>query len=165
MSCNENDLDFPMASKYSFIRMNFLSSIKVHSVTLENTKHLIDYWVRGSTEDLEGAREIIHQTSRYASGLFFLHLALEKALKALYCKKMSTHAPYSHNLLGLTEKIGITLTDSDIQILAEINEFNLEARYPDEKYSLQKRATKQFALRYLQKAEALQTWILERLNN
>jgi HEPN domain-containing protein len=136
-------------------------------VTLDTTKtkQLIDYWVKGSTDDLMGAKEIINQTSRYVSGLFFLHLALEKALKALYCKTMSSHAPYSHNLLGLTEKIGLTLTDSDIQILAEINEFNLEARYPDEKNSLHQRATKAVAMEYLQKAETLQTWIFEKLNN
>ncbi|MCX6131000.1 MAG: HEPN domain-containing protein [Proteobacteria bacterium] len=129
------------------------------------TKQLIDYWVKGSTEELRSAKEIINQTSRYVSGLFFLHLALEKALKALFCKTMSSHAPYSHNLLGLTEKIGLTLTESDIQILAEINEFNLEARYPDDKFSLHHRATKSFALDYLQKAETLQAWIFEKLNN
>ena len=135
------------------------------TIDATKTKQLIDYWIEGSQEDLLGAREIINQTSRYVSGLFFLHLALEKALKALYCKTMNSHAPYSHNLLGLTEKIGLTLADSDVQILAEINEFNLEARYPDDKFSLQKRATNALAIEYLQKAETLQTWIFERLNN
>jgi HEPN domain-containing protein len=135
------------------------------TIDATKTKQLIDYWIKGSQEDLLGAKEIINQTSRYVSGLFFLYLALEKALKALYCKTMNSHAPYSQNLLGLTEKIGLTLADSEVQILAEINEFNLEARYPDDKFSLQKRATKAFAIEYLQKAETLQTWIFERLNN
>ena len=131
----------------------------------DKAKKLVEYWVRGSTEDLDGAREIIGKTSRYASGLFFLHWALEKALKALFCKKMDLHAPYTHNLLGLVEKLGLTLSDSDLQILSEINEFNLEARYPDEKFTIIQRATKELASQYLREAERLQTWIFKILNN
>lgn len=135
-------------------------------MTLEDskTKQLIEYWVKGSKEDIQAASEIINQTSRFASGLFFLHLALEKALKSLFCKKKSQHAPYTHNLLGLVEKIGIILTETDLQVLAEINEFNLEARYPDEKYSLLERATFVLATQYLREAERIQSWIFEELN-
>lgn len=131
----------------------------------EKSKQLIEYWVKGSTEDLRGADEIINKTSRYASGLFFIHLAVEKALKALFCKKTGMHAPYTHNLLGLVEKIGLTMTDSDLQVLSEINEFNLEARYPDEKFTILQRATKDLATSYLREAERLQTWIFKQLNN
>jgi HEPN domain-containing protein len=65
----------------------------------------------------------------YASGLFFLHLRLEKSLKAIYVKNNSAHAPFTHNLLGLVEEIGLAVPDVDLQLLAEMNEFNLEARY------------------------------------
>jgi len=137
-----------------------------YTVTLDDskTKQLIEYWTKGSMEDMQAASEIIQKTSRYASGLFFLHLALEKALKSLFCKKKLEHAPYTHNLLGLVEKIGITFTETDLQILAEINEFNLEARYPDEKYSLLQRATFVLATQYLCEAERIQSWIFEELN-
>lgn len=128
-------------------------------------KQLVDYWVKASTEDLLGAQEIIEKTSRYASGLFFLHLALEKALKALFCAKMLQHAPYTHNLLGLVEKIGLMLSDADCQILAEINEFNLEARYPDEKFTIFQKANKSVATRYLLEAQRLQAWIFGKLNS
>lgn len=128
-------------------------------------KKLIDYWVKGSEDDFLGATEIINQTSRYVSGLFFLHLALEKALKALYCKNENSHAPYSHNLLGLVEKIGLSLTDAELQLLAEINEFNLESRYPDEHFSLQNRVTREFALDYLKKGGELRRWILAKLSS
>jgi HEPN domain-containing protein len=128
------------------------------------TKQLIDYWTQGSAEDLKNAFEIINQTSRYASGLFFLHLCLEKALKALYVQKKSEHAPFTHNLLGLLEKTEFKLPDADVQILSEINEFNLEARYPDDKFSLYQRATKEVARHYLTECQRLQSWILKTLN-
>ena len=57
------------------------------------TIQLIDYWTQGSAEDLKNALEIIHQTSRYASGLFFLHLCLEKALKAEFTRKDRFNTP------------------------------------------------------------------------
>ena len=92
-------------------------------------------------------------------------MALEKALKALFCKKMAEHAPYTHNLLGLVEKLGLSVPEDDLQILSEINEFNLEARYPDEKFSILERATVEVATRYLREAERLQSWILKLLNS
>jgi HEPN domain-containing protein len=146
---------------------NYFSLSPEHLVALsaDKSKQLVDYWTRGSTEDLLGAKEIITKTSRYASGLFFLHLAIEKALKALFCKKMSEHAPYTHNLLGLIEKLGLAVSEDDLKILAEINEFNLEARYPDEKFSLLERATKDLSTRYLHEAERLQSWIFKILNS
>ena len=75
----------------------------------DKTRQLVDYWIHGSEEDLKNAQEIIGQTSRYASGLFFLHLCLEKALKAIYVRQNSAHAPFTHNLLGLVEKIGLAV--------------------------------------------------------
>lgn len=78
---------------------------------------------------------------------------------------MAQHAPYSHNLLGLVEKIGMTISPPDFQILSEINEFNLEARYPDEKFSILQRATVDLAGKYLREAERLQAWIFEKLNS
>lgn len=129
------------------------------------TKQLVDYWRRGSLEDLNGAKEIVDHTSRYASGLFFAHLCLEKALKALYCQKTSQHAPYTHNLLALVEKTGLQLSEADIQLMAEINEFNLEARYPDEKFTIYQRASKDVASAYLRDVERIRSWILQQLSN
>ena len=129
------------------------------------TKQLVDYWRRGSLEDLEGAKEIIDHTSRDASGLFFAHLCLERALKAFYCQKTSQHAPYTHNLLALVEKAGLQLSEADIQLMAEINEFNLEARYPDEKFTIYQRASKEVASAYLCDVERIHSWILQKLNN
>ncbi len=95
---------------------------------------------------------------------FFIPAWKEKALNALYVQKKSEHAPFTHNLLGLLEKTDLTLPESDVQLLSEINEFNLEARYPDDKFSLYQRATKEVAKHYLTECQRLQSWILKTLN-
>jgi len=135
--------------------------------TLDTKKisELVTYWVHSASEDLATAEDIIAKTSRYVSGLFFLHLSLEKILKALYVKLHSTHAPFTHNLLSLLEKNQIQPSESDLRIFSEINEFNLEARYPDEKFRLQQIATQQFTSRYLQETKRLSLWISEKLNS
>jgi len=45
----------------------------------------IAYWRGGAEEDMAVARELI-AGKRVRHGLFFAHLALEKALKAIVCR-------------------------------------------------------------------------------
>jgi HEPN domain-containing protein len=117
------------------------------------------YWSKSSKKDFESAQEIVHNTKRYSSALFFMHLSVEKSLKALFVKKHSEPAPYSHNLLSIAAKCELKLTPAIEKTLLEINEFNLESRYPDEKFSLEKKATKRFALNQLSKTEEILKWI------
>jgi HEPN domain-containing protein len=63
------------------------------------------YWNEGSKEDLESARIIVLQGLRFAPGLFFLHLSLEKAFKSYYVLRFKDHAPFTHNLVSLVEKL------------------------------------------------------------
>ena len=75
-------------------------------MTLSSTqkKKLVEYWQMGSVKDLETATDIISKTTRYAGGLFFLHLSIEKKLKALFVHKNGEQSPFSHNLVSLVEK-------------------------------------------------------------
>lgn len=125
----------------------------------EKALTLIQYWEAGSKDDLESALSIFSKAERYAASLFFLHLALEKKLKAAYVKKTHSHAPFTHNLLVLIEKLGWEVTSDRLTLAAEINEFNTEARYPDQKLDFYKRATKEFAEKYLVKGKDFLEWI------
>ena len=67
-----------------------------------NIEKQISFWRDGAGEDLEVARELIlHKHLRH--GLFFLHLALEKIIKAHVCKNINDLAPRIHNLIRLTQ--------------------------------------------------------------
>jgi HEPN domain-containing protein len=55
---------------------------------------------------------------------------MEKMLKACLCKNLGKTPPKVHNLLNLADMAGIKLDNSQKVVLTEINEFNLEGRYP-----------------------------------
>lgn len=58
-------------------------------------------------------------------------MALEKMLKAHVCRKTGELAPRIHNFVRLAEIAGLRLSDSQIDLLADVNEFNIEGRYPE----------------------------------
>ena len=89
----------------------------------------ISYWQNSSQEDFEVAKQLI-DSNKIRHGLFFAHLALEKLLKAHVCKKKQEIAPRIHNLVRLTEAAKLAVSEDTLDLLAEMNEFNLEGRYP-----------------------------------
>src|SRR3990172_12817951 len=89
----------------------------------------ITYWREGAREDWAVARELLDR-GRIRHGLFFAHLALEKALKALVCRRTQDIAPPIHNLVRLAEVAGVELAREQVDLLADVNAFNIEARYP-----------------------------------
>ena len=90
-----------------------------------NIQKQIEYWRNGAMEDWQVGRELIGR-NRIRHGLFFIHLALEKTLKANVCRKADDIAPPIHNLIRLAEKAGLQLTEEQENLLAEANEFNIE---------------------------------------
>ena len=90
----------------------------------------IAHWQRGAEEDWDVAQSLVLQ-GKLRHGLFFAHLACEKQLKALVCKETQQLAPPMHNLIRLSDKAGLSLDDEQRDLLAEVNEFNIEGRYPE----------------------------------
>lgn len=89
----------------------------------------ITYWREGAEEDWQVAAQLV-ENGKTRHGLFFAHLALEKTLKAHVCRHTREIAPRIHNLTRLAELSGLTIEESQLDVLAEMNEFNLEGRYP-----------------------------------
>ena len=66
--------------------------------------------------------------------LFFSHLLLEKLCKAHWVKDNTENTPPKiHNLPGLVLKTKLQLSDEEIDFLREMNQFQIEGRYPDYK--------------------------------
>lgn len=76
--------------------------------------------------------------------MFFLHLALEKIIKAVYISKLDDSPPYIHNLKLLITTSKIEVSGEELKQLDEISEFNVSARYDDYKYKIYKRATEDY---------------------
>ncbi len=132
-------------------------------MTEEQKQKNVEYLKDGSLSDYQAAQAIAQLAKKNAHALFFLHLSIEKALKALFVQNISDFAPLSHNLLMLAQKCACNFEQSDKYILSDINEFNLSTRYPSEIDELQKIATDDFTNRYLTEGQRIQQWILAQL--
>jgi len=91
------------------------------------------------------------------------HLVLEKTLKAFYVKDNGNSPPYLHNLIRLAENTSLFLTDEMKQCLMEINDFHIEARYPDTKHSFYELCSKEFATAYFTKIKEIYKWLLSQM--
>jgi len=123
---------------------------------------MVKYWIRSAEEDLKTAKSLF-KTKRYSHCLFFCHLFVEKILKALATKKIGKPAPYGHNLLRFSEMSGLKFSIKQLDLLDEINTFNIEARYNDYKFQFYKKATKEYTQKYFKKAEEIYLWLIKQL--
>lgn len=90
----------------------------------------IDYWRKGASEEMALAEDLF-ASGRMRHGLFFLHLTLEKTIKAHVCRKIRDIAPRDHNLIRLAETAMLQISEEDKIFLASMTRFNIEGRYPD----------------------------------
>jgi len=119
----------------------------------------VTYWERSAIEDWKVAEQLV-RTRKTRHGLFFVHLALEKALKAHVCRHTQALAPRIHNLVRLAELSGLRLSDNQLDTLADINAFNIEGRYPDVFAPLPSYTE---AREYLHRAEKVYQWLTKLL--
>jgi HEPN domain-containing protein len=122
-------------------------------------KKQISYWKESAEEDWAVAQQLL-ESGRTRHGLFFAHLALEKMLKALVCKNTGDLAPRIHNLNRLIDLAGVVSSPVQTDILAEMNAFHIEGRYPE---TLTKRPTEEEAVRYTKRAEEVFRWLTKLL--
>lgn len=108
----------------------------------------VDYWKSSSKDDLDTADKLF-ASKKYHHSLFFVHLSLEKILKALFVTKKKEPAPPVHDLIRLVEKSIIKIDKKILLQLAEISTFNIAARYDDYKFKFYKKATKEYAEKWL----------------
>lgn len=123
---------------------------------------LIKYWSE-TAEDNHKTMFSLYRSKRYSACLFFGHLVLEKALKVLVIQQTKDFPPKIHNLLRLAELGTVKLTEEQSDLLAEVNEFNLEARYPEVKYQFYKKCTKTFVDRYYGKIKMLYHFLCQQM--
>ena len=119
----------------------------------------IRFWIDGADHDLDTA-EGLFSAEKFDWCLFLGHLVLEKALKAHYVQGNENQMPPRiHNLVKLSEKSFIKLTEEQKSFLDEVTDFNLEVRYPGYKKEFQKKCTKEFCERKFSKIKEQYKWL------
>jgi HEPN domain-containing protein len=119
----------------------------------------VDYWRDRAADDLRVAQKLIAE-KEIRQGLFFLHLSLEKMIKAHVCKNTNEIAPRIHNLLRLAEITNITMSDEQKDLLQRMNLYNLEGRYPDMQFPV---PSFEKASSYLTQVTEMKEWLIKGL--
>jgi len=96
--------------------------------------------------------------------LFICHLVLEKLIKAFYVKNNDNRIPpKTHNLVRLVQLAQMKLEEKQLLFLDEVNDFNIEIRYPEYKNEFYKTCTKDFTENYFNKVNEFYQWQKSRL--
>ena len=117
---------------------------------------ITQYWIKHAEYDLDTA-VAMYSSRRYLYVTFMCQQAVEKILKAIISTVSSEHPPKIHNLVRLAELAGIkeTIGNEQIDLLAALTPFCIEARYADYQEKLSKLTNAKLAKDYLLKAQEL----------
>jgi HEPN domain-containing protein len=119
----------------------------------------VAYWIESASHDLETAEHLFN-SGKYDWSLFIANLVLEKTLKALFVFNQENRVPpKTHNLLKLADLAKLELSDNQKIFLDEVNDFNLEARYPDYKMEFYQRCTLEYCKHYFLKIKEFFEWL------
>ena len=119
----------------------------------------INYWLESAWHDYE-VSESLFKSGKYDWCLFITHLVLEKTLKAVFVKNNQNKIPPKiHNLVRLAELSLLNLNEKQRIFLDEVNDFNLEVRYPEYKEEFYKNYSKEIAEKYLLESKEFIEWL------
>lgn len=88
------------------------------------------FWLGSAREDWSASRALLEK-DHTRHGLFFVHLAVEKTVKALVVARTGEVPPKSHDLLRLATLANLDLEATRRSALARVNQYCVEGRYPD----------------------------------
>ena len=124
----------------------------------------VQYWLDIANYDLDTA-EAMHQTGRWLYVAFMCHQVIEKTLKDYWCATRDDDPPYTHSHQRLTTGCGIydEMSDDQRDFLDTITNYNIEARYPEDKEELTRTLTPQACRQMIDETKQMQQWIEEHL--
>lgn len=125
-------------------------------------EEVVKFWKDSSNKDWEFSQETYLGGKRYDYALFFVHLSLEKLLKALTYALKDSHPLAIHDLVELAKRTDLTFTEENLADLKEITSFNLSARYDDYKKSFYEKVTKSYADIWVKKATDIRELLLSK---
>ena len=112
-----------------------------------NTKKIIEYWQKTAEHEYE-VMLYLFKGKKYSESLFFGHIVLEKILKGLVVQKTKEQALYTHDLIKLESIAGLELSKDEMELLDEVTDFNIRARYPEHKLQFYKQCDKEYTKNY-----------------
>jgi HEPN domain-containing protein len=94
-------------------------------------KEITNEWLLAAKDDLKAAKTLLSDTSLTNLVAFHAQQCIEKSFKAL-AEENSLPIPKTHDLIRLHQLIKGLMADIDMEILYNVNELYIDARYPGE---------------------------------
>lgn len=114
---------------------------------------IVTHWQNGARSALRMAK-LARDAGEFEHALFNCHLAVEKALKALYLLQHGEDHPKTHDLERLSHELSVALSSDQHDWLVDLTEFVIDARYADPVWAVEQ-ATRENADRWIDRAERL----------
>lgn len=130
------------------------------NLDLEKT---FNHWINTSDKDFNTMIHL-YKAEDYHWALFIGHIVIERLLKASVVKRISDHAPFSHDLTKLAKLSELSFSEEYLDWLDTISTFNMNARYDSYKEAFYKKCTFGFTSEWIDKIKILQSWIKEKLS-
>lgn len=119
-------------------------------------------WFRQADYDMDTA-DAMFESRRYIYTVFMCHLAVEKALKGLYQKRLNETPPKIHNLVYLVEKLNLKPPDDLYEIIFSLNRVSIPTRYPDNIDKMKKEYSRRNTAGFVKKGRGVLTWLRAQL--
>ena len=120
-----------------------------------------DEWFRQAQYDF-GTAESRIAAWRYPPVIFFCHLALEKALKALYVEKYNDIPEKTHSLVLLIDLLELEPPPHLLDSLIVINRLGITGRYPHNLEKVLEQYTKGQAEKLVNETQEILTWLIQK---
>ncbi len=115
-------------------------------------------WSTQADYDFQTA-EYMFQGGRYIYAVFMAHLAVEKALKGIYQKKLNAIPPKTHNLLYFVNETKIRPPEPIGKFLVKLDQASVATRYPEELAKLQSVYTQSVVREILSQVKEVLEWV------
>lgn len=121
------------------------------------TKGLFEQWMERSDYDLSAAKAV-QKSGHYLYVAFMCQQAVEKMLKASWCKVREDTPPYVHNLATIAEPLDLSLAESQTTLLDRLSRYYIVGRYPSFKQKLALELDKKESQLLLEQTEEFLKW-------
>ncbi|PKN74375.1 MAG: DNA-binding protein [Deltaproteobacteria bacterium HGW-Deltaproteobacteria-10] len=120
-------------------------------------------WIDSANYDLQTASAMF-ATGRHLYVVFMCHLAIEKMFKALLSQKYPSEAPPKiHNLITLSQRVGITPPENLKDFFQRMDNVNIATRYPEDIKTITKEFDKVTSKKILTDTRKLLKWLKQNL--
>ncbi len=122
----------------------------------------IDYWKREAERNWETAN-YLKAGKQNLMALFLFHLTIEKLIKAHWVKdNIDNFPPRTHDIQYLYNQTELNLPEH-YDFMAIVNNWNIDARYPDYRDKVYQLATDAYVVKQFEKVNSLRACLLENL--